>query len=200
MIGTLDASAREPERGPRAYLTIGGMVLPAWVLQLLAITLVLPALVTSVDALARARRRRQSVGPWFFWLAASIAPFVLALLVAWLLVLVGVLEDAPPAPLDPRVVELDGNAVAALVATALTAALAWLLVRTRVARRAGAEGDASSGGAACAVALVLSSIALAIAFVNPFAALVLVPAVHLWMLATLTEVPPRASIVASRRS
>jgi hypothetical protein len=33
----------------------------------------------------------------------------------------------------------------------------------------------------------------AIALSNPFAALLLVPAVHLWMLATLTDVPARAS-------
>ena len=194
MIGTLDASKREPARGPRSYLTLGGMVLPAWVLQLLAITLALPALIASVDALARARRHREAVAPWIAWLAASIAPFALAIVLAWVLALAGLIDDAPPAPLDPRVVELDSGATGALIAVVLAAGLGWALGRTRLARRAGLAGDATARGAASASALVLSAFTLAIAFVNPFAALVLVPAAHLWMLATLTRAGPRASV------
>ena len=194
MIGTLDGSDRELPRGEHRYLTMGAMQLPGWVLTLLAVTLVLPALVTSIDALARARRRREPVAPWLVWIAAGVVPFLVAVLLVWLMSLVGLVEDAPPAPLDPRGVELDGAAIGAVVAATCTAALGWVLARTRVVRRRNLP-DPSSPGAACAAALALSALVLAIAALNPFAALLLVPAVHLWMLATLTDVPARASLV-----
>jgi hypothetical protein len=54
---------------------------------------------------------------------------------------------------------------------------------------------AAAPGAGCAVSLVLAAAVLPIAVLNPFAALLLVPAVHLWMLATLTDMPARASFV-----
>ena len=196
MIFTLDQSKREPERGQHSYVTVGGMVLPSWALTLLALTLVLPALVASVDALARARRRHEPVAAWFVWLAAAVLPFVLALLLAWLMVLVGLIDDAPPAPLDPRGVTLDAAAWSALIATSLTAVLAWLVARRRVLGRSAAGlPDPSAPGAACAVSLVFCAVAFAVTIVNPFAGLVLVPAVHLWMLATLTDMRPRTSVL-----
>jgi hypothetical protein len=194
MIGTLESSERDLERGERTYLTLGGMQLPGWVLLLLAVTLVLPALVTSIDALARARRRREPVSPWLVWIAASVLPFLVAVVLVWLMSLVGLIEDAPSAPLHPRSVELDGAAIGAIVAATLTAALGWILARTRVVRRRNLP-DPTAPGAACAASLALSLLALVVAVTNPFAALLLVPALHLWMLATLTEVPARASFV-----
>ena len=195
VIGTLDASRTDPERGEQSYLKVGGMVLPAPVLKLLALALILPALIAGVDALARARRRREPVAAWFVWLAAATLPFVFAVVLAWLMALTGLIDDAPSAPLDPATVEFDATALSAIVATSFLALLTWLLVRTRVLRRASAPPDAAAPGAACAVSLTLSALAVVVAFVNPFAALVLVPAVHLWMLATLTTANVRVSLV-----
>jgi hypothetical protein len=73
--------------------------------------------------------------------------------------------------------------------------LAWILARTRVIRRAGPLPDPAAAGAGCAVSLTLSALGLAIAFVNPFAALVLVLAVHLWMLVMLSDLRTRTSVV-----
>jgi hypothetical protein len=195
MISTLDASGREPERGDPSYVTIGGMVLPVWALKVLALALILPALVASIDALARARRRREPVGPWFTWLAGAVAPFVLGLLVAWLMVLTGLIENAPPAPLDPSTVDLDTTAISALAAASLTTAAAWLLIRTRAFKRRYPHADATSPGAACAASLTLAVIAVPIALLNPYAGLMLVPALHLWMLATLTDARVRTRFV-----
>jgi Peptidase family M28 len=195
MISTLDSSSREPARGEASYVTVAGTLLPAWVLKLLALALILPALVASIDALARARRRREPVLPWVGWLASAAIPFVLAVLVAWFMVLVGLIEDAPPAPLDPPTVELDATAISALVATSFTAVLAWLLIRTRVLRRRAHVPDATAPGAACVTSLALSLVAIPVALLNPFAALMLVPALHLWMLATLTDIRTRPALV-----
>jgi hypothetical protein len=186
-IATLDGSAKEPARGESSYVTIGGMVLPDWALRVLALALILPALVASVDALARARRRREPVFPWLIWLAAAVAPFVLGLVVAWLMVLVGLIENAPPAPLDPSTISLDSTAISALVAASLTTALAWILIRTRWFRSNCPHADATLPGAGCAASLAFSLIAVPIALLNPYAGLMLVLPLHLWMVATLTD-------------
>src|SRR5680860_1559277 len=49
----LDAGPR-PEHGPGTYVTAVSQVVPGWVLSLLSLTLILPALVAGVDAFARA--------------------------------------------------------------------------------------------------------------------------------------------------
>ncbi len=191
MIATLDGTSREPARGQLSYLTIAGQVLPSWVLELLALALVLPALVTSIDALARASRRRERVAPSLAWLGMAVMPFVLALVVAWLLALAGVIDDAPSAAPDPRTVTLGGGAIAALVVTLLVAVGAWLMLRAWGIRDGAA---AAAPGAGCVASLALALLVLPIAVLNPFAALVLVPAVHLWMLATLTDPSARLRI------
>jgi hypothetical protein len=194
-VSALDAAGGPPQPGPRTYVEVAGKLLPSWSVELLALALIAPALIASIDALARVRRRRQPVARWGLWILSSIVPFVLAFAMAKFLVLVGVGGDAPPAPLDPSSISLDLSAICALVATAFTAALAWMLGRSSVIRRAGSLPDPSAPGAACATSLAFSAVALAIALTNPFAALLIVPALHLWMIATLTDVRPRTSVI-----
>lgn len=191
MIATLDGTSHEPGRGALSYLTIAGQVLPSWVLELLALALILPALVTSIDALARANRRRERVAPSLVWFGMAVVPFVIAVLVAWLLSVVGVIDDAPAAAPDPRTVTLGTGAIAGLVVTVLVAAAGWLALRAWGVRDRAA---AAAPGAACVTSLALSLLLLPIAILNPYAALVLVPAAHLWMLATLTDTSARLRI------
>ena len=69
-------SGRAGEHGPETYLLAVSQVVPGWALALLAGTLLLPVLAVSVDALARARRRRVAVLPWMRWLGAWTAAFL----------------------------------------------------------------------------------------------------------------------------
>jgi hypothetical protein len=163
--------------------------------RLLALAFLLPALIASVDAFARTRRRREPVLPWLVWLASALLPFVLGLAIALLLVLVGLARDAPPAPLDPRSVALDAKAVASLIVTVLAILVAWILGRSSVIRRAASLPDPSAPGAACVASLALCALVLVLVITNPFAALLLVPAVHLWMLGTMTEATWRTGVV-----
>ena len=89
-------------------------MLPGWVLSLLAGALLLPVLVASVDAFARARRRHVDVLRWLRWLGAWVAPFLAALAVAQFLALVGATPSPPPAPVPPDDLPLDGPALAVL--------------------------------------------------------------------------------------
>ena len=193
-VSALDGAANGPAHGPATYIDLGGKLLPGWAIQLLALTLMLPALIASVDALARARRRREPILRWGLWILSSVVPFVLAFAVAEMLVLVGLARDAPDAPLDPTSVSLDTSAVCALVATGFTAVLAWVLARSSVLRRAGSLPKPTAPGAACLTALVFAVLTTVLAITDPFAALLLAPAVHLWMLATLTDIRPRVGV------
>lgn len=195
VVSALDGAPERPKSGANPHIEFAGKLLPEWPVRLLALTLVLPALVASVDALARARRRREPVSPWLVWLASAILPFALGLALALLLVVTGLVDDAPPAPLDPRGVDLDTPAISALAATAFAIALAWVLGRSSVIRRAATLPDPSAPGAACVASLAFALLCTALVVTNPYAALLLVPALHLWMLGTLTEVGARGGIV-----
>jgi hypothetical protein len=195
MVSALDGVPEAPRHGPATYIQFAGKVMPVWPVRLLALAFLLPALIASVDAFARTRRRREPVLPWLVWLASALLPFVLGLALALLLVLVGLARDAPPAPLDPRSVALDTQAVCSLVATVFAILLAWILGRSSVIRRAASLPDPSAPGAACVASLAMCALVLVLVITNPFAALLLVPAVHLWMLGTMTEATWRTGAV-----
>ena len=183
LVSALDGAAEPPEHGPDSYVLVARKVLPGWVLALLAATLLLPALVASIDALARARRRREAAPGWWRTIALWSLPFLAAFAMAELLVLLDQAPDAGAAPSEPGVYPLDGEALAALGSCAAIALLVWLLVRPRLRGRFEAAG---SGGAAAATAVALSVTVLAVLILNPFAALILLPALHVWMLAMLS--------------
>ena len=183
LVSALDSADEAPEHGPDSYVAVSRKVLPGWVLAILAGTLLLPALVASIDAFARARRRREEAPGWWRTIALWSLPFLAAFAMAELLVLLDQAPDAGAAPSEPGLHPLDGQAVAALGACIATALLVWLLVRTRLRRAAEA---ADSGGAGATTALALCVAVFAVWVLNPFAALFLLPAVHAWMLAMLS--------------
>lgn len=187
-ISAIDSS-EEIEHGPSSYLLFARNVLPGWAVWLLAGALVLPVLVASVDAFARARRRREPVAGWGAWVLARIVPFAVGLLVAMLFVVSGLAPGFGRAAPPPSLAPLDARAAALLAVTIATTGLAWIFLRPLLARWGGAERDPSAPGAGCAVALVVSATTLAVWVFNPFAALMLAPAAHLWTLAALTDAP-----------
>jgi hypothetical protein len=177
----------KPEHGPQSYLTASTKLMPGWAIILLVATLLLPPLVASVDAFARARRQREAVAPWFGWVGAGVAAALLAWLVAELYVVAGAVPDPPPAPLQPGQVEVDGAASAGLALTLLVGAIAWFFGQRLVAHRMGLM-ERPGAGAGVAIALCLSLVGIAVWAINPYAALVLLPALHAWTLASLARV------------
>lgn len=179
------------EHGPESYLIVAGKVLPEWAVAILTLTLILPALVASVDALARARRRREPVRLWGSWLVARVVPFAAGLLVAVLAVVTGLSPNVFGTAPVPLSFPLDGAGGAALGITAATIALAWIFLRPVLARWGEAPADPGAPGAGCVVAVTVATTTVAVWILNPFAALALVPAAHLWALATLARPPSR---------
>lgn len=191
-VSGMDAgSTRALARGPDGIGTLDN-VLPGWAVRMLVLALLLPALLTAVDAFFRARRRRLRMRRWIGWCLIGAAPFLLGWAWLRLLQLVGGV-DAPAAPVLPSAAPLDGVAAVALASSALVVVLGWLGVRPVLMRwLVGGPGHPAAGGAAGAVGVVLCGLTGAIWLANPYAALLLVPAAHLWLLAVNPSPPTRA--------
>lgn len=192
-VTALDRAGR-PDHGPASYVLVVSQVLPGWVISLFAGTLLLPVLVASVDALARARRRGLAVLRWLRWLAAWVAPFLAGLAAAQLLVLAGATPTPPAAPVAPGLLPLDGPALAVMGGVLGAMLLAFLLARWLAARPDPALRDPEHPPAAVALVLGLSLAVLGLWLLDPYAGLLLVPAAHLWMLAVLPARLPRRRV------
>jgi hypothetical protein len=186
-VTALDAKvSRADEDGPFAAEPAGIVtfrrLLPDWAIRLLVGTLLLPPLLTAVDAFFGARRRRLPVARWIAWVAAGAVPFLLTWLWIRLLGLTGLL-DAPLGPVLPQALPLEGWRIAALISAPLVLALTWIGVRGPLVGRLGLPASVSAGGAAAALGLVVCGLAVLVWVVNPFAAALLVPAAHAWLFA-----------------
>ncbi len=175
--------------GPESYVVTKRKLLPGWAIRLLGGALLLPVWLATLDGYARARRRRGQAGRWLGWVLAHALPFALACALAVLLGLTGLLEQATRAPLPESAAELDGAAAATLGVLALSLVLAFLVVRPLTLRVAGPPGKQEPVGAgpAAAVAIAMSLLTLVTWLLNPFAALLLVPAAHFWLFAVAPE-------------
>ncbi len=181
-IGALDDGDDLPGSAP--YLVLERKVLPAWSVRLLAIALLLPVLLAAVDALARVRRRRERVGMWLRWVLLGGLSFLLPALLAIGLFRTGLIEAAPGAPVAGAANAPNAAVLASVLALAL---LTWLGLRPWAVRRFGVGGEPGTGGAATAIVLVLCAATLVVWIANPYASLLLIPALHLWLLAMAPE-------------
>ena len=104
---------------PSAYLLLDGKVVPGWAISLFVLTLLVPVALTSIDALARARRRGHLIGRSLALVVAAAVPFALAVGVVLAARMLGVISAAPPGPLAPGAIPLTGSGIAVLVVAAL---------------------------------------------------------------------------------
>ncbi len=183
VLSAVDALDTAPDV-PQAMQT--GIVLqhktmPAWALRLLVLALLLPPLATALDGLARARRRRLPVGRWTLWTLSCALPFFICAVFAYVLGWLGVLGAAPAAPVLGSALPFAGRGATAVVAIVLTFALAWLLWGALVRRLGwGVRPDPDAAG--LPMLLVLLAIGVVAWVGNPYAALLALPALHLWLL------------------
>jgi hypothetical protein len=191
----IDEGAR-PERGPESYLQAVSQVLSGLVILLLAGSLLLPVLVASVDAFARARRRHVDVLRWLRWLGAWLAPFLAALALVHVLALFGATPSPPRAPVPPDVLPLDGPALGVLAGVVVAMVLAFVLARWLATRPDPELRGPPDLGGGVALGLMIAAGVLLLWLVNPFAGLLVVPAAHLWMLLALTRPLPARRVRA----
>jgi hypothetical protein len=179
----IDGSDEPPMHGPEDQLRFAGNLIPGWALGLLAITLLLPALVASVDAVARSMRRRQAVPAAFGWVLVRAVPFLAPLALLYLLALPGI-APSPDFPFDPGRFGFGWRAAGVLLAL-LTAFAATLIAL----RPLSAPSRASRETVAAAIGTISSLSLIGIWLINPYLALLLVPFAHLWLLAARPGLP-----------
>lgn len=185
------AAAAETATTAATFQSENGIVtsrklLPDWAVRLLVGTLLLPALLAAVDAFFRVRRRRLPTRRWLAWIAAGTLPLLLAY--AWLRIL-GLFSviPAPPALVPAGGVAVDAAGALAVVSTAIVLALGWFGARRAVVRAVAVTGNPAAGGGSAALGVTLGGVTAAVWFTNPYAAAVLLPAAHLWLLASTPE-------------
>jgi hypothetical protein len=191
-ISALDGGPSIPP--PSAYLIYRQMSVPIWPIRLLVLALILPVLCAAIDGFARARRRGHKVGTWMGWVLATALPFALASLFVAALGATGLVDVTVPGPLGAGAVAVHFRAVVEIVAAVLVLVLAMFPIRTFILHRVRVSGDPTDAGGAAAVLLVMCAISLAIWVTNPFAAALIVPALHLWMWIVAPEVRLRAPV------
>jgi hypothetical protein len=193
-------------------LPIERKAIPAWALRLLVAALLAPALAVLGDGLARLRRRRgrtqaggrrsggpgpagasdQSVGRWVVWALACALPFLICAVFAKLLGSLGAIPTPSP-PVSSAALPFDSHALEAVLASALVLVLAWLgwpaLIRRiglpvhprdAAARRFPARSHVDA--AALGMLLVLGGLTVVVWVSDPLTALLLIPALNLWLL------------------
>lgn len=195
-VSALDAGPSVP--APSAYLLYQSKVVPPWAIRLMVLALILPVLLTTVDGLARARRRGHSIIRWVIWVVVGALPFLLALALTLGARLTGALGVTPPGPLGVGAVPLGGGGIVVLVLIVCVVAatfFAWGPIAGAVAgvRR---WDLSSSAGAAAGTLLVMCLTTLIIWTRNPVAAALVIPALHLWMWVVDPDLRlPRALVV-----
>jgi hypothetical protein len=195
-VTAIDADRREDAftRGPDGIVTLRN-VLPSWAVRMVIGTLLLPALLAAIDAWFRARRRRLPVERWALRLGLGALPLVLAWAWLRLLGLTGAL-DVPAAPVMPWLYPFHTSGAIAVGTTVLVMAVAWFGLRPLLARRIGAVGSPAAGGLAAATGMAIALTAAVVWVFNPYAAALLLPAAHLWLLAGAPESRMRGAVAA----
>jgi hypothetical protein len=198
-INALDGGPSVP--APSPYLIYDRKVIPVWAIRLFVLALMVPVLAATVDGVARARRRGHAITRWVLWALCGALPFVLAVLLVRGLGLVGATGVAPAGPVGAGVVPLHTRAIAILACVACVIVVGLLVLRPLLIRATGAGvrwavPERSGAGAAAGVLSVLCTVAVAIWLANPFAAALVVPALHFWMWAVVPELRARRTILA----
>jgi hypothetical protein len=188
-IDALDAGP-DVQQAMQGGLLVQRKTIPAWALRLVIGTLLLPPLILAADGLARARRRRLAVARWSLWTLLCAAPFAIAALFAVLLGTLGIVSAAPSSPIPPRALSFDASAAASVFAVLLVLGLAWLLWPMAL-RRLGLRSRPESDAAGVGMLLVMLALGVIVWLADPIAALLLLPAMHAWLLIVSPELRPR---------
>ncbi len=190
LVLTLDLSAL-PEEGPDDYIRVGDNLVPGWTLSLLALALLIAPVLTAGDTWLREHRNDWRTRRTVWWAAERVLVPLAGLLLAYLLGLIGLIPN-PAFPYDPGLYPAGSAAPVAFAAIAAAVILAALLIRPMRTPL-----DVEPQTLAAAAGLLTGLSIFGIWLINPYLALLLSPAAHVWLLAARRSSPPRASVLAA---
>jgi hypothetical protein len=186
-VGAVD-SAPEVSSAPQTGVSLQHKILPAWAVRLLVGTLLLGPFILAADGLARLRRRRAPVRRWTLWTLSCALPFLGCAVFAYLLGVVGLIP-APHAPVPASGLPFNASAAASVVVLVLVLALAWV-AWARLLRRLRWSVRPDPNIVGLPLLLVLLGVSLIAWVSDPFTALLMLPALHLWLLIASPELRP----------
>ena len=195
-----------PIAAPSSYLVLSGKLVPLWALRLLVLALILPVAAATLDAMARTRRRGHVLTRWVGWVLAGSVPFLVGLAAVLLARAAGLFSSTPPGAVAGGV-PLTGGDLAVLAVTLALVVAGFVFLRplclrllsehvgsgrlTRHLGRGRSAREPSSSArrpdsppadaAAVALSVVMCLLTVIVWLENPYSALLLVPALHLWL-------------------
>ncbi|MFZ0042986.1 MAG: M28 family peptidase, partial [Solirubrobacteraceae bacterium] len=119
---------------PSAYILFDGKLVPGWAMALFVLALLVPVAMTTIDGLARARRRGHILWRSLLLVLLAAIPFALVIAVAVIARVTGILPAVVPGPAAPGAIPLQGAGVAVLVIAGLVFVVSMAAVAL-VARR-----------------------------------------------------------------
>lgn len=189
LVLTLDEN--EPAAaGPGNYIRLGDNLIPGWTVALLALALIAPALLAAGDTWLREQRVDWRARRTILWAIERALLPLAGMIAIYALALSGLLPD-PASPYDPA--RFPPDSAALITAGLLLAALgiAGFLIRPmRTLLDSEPHTLAAAAGLVCGFALV------GLWLRDPYLALLLIPAGHLWMLPARAAGPPRPGVIA----
>jgi hypothetical protein len=176
-------------QGPTSYVFLGQRVVRGWAIEIVLVAMLLPFIAAAVDLFARCRRRRIRIGPALrsyrsrlgFWAWAGALFLVFAVLGFW----------GDTGRHAPSLYDVSWPA-GTLTVLCLLAAIGWLVTRERLLPRRPIRKEEQLAGHAAAL-LALAVVGLLVAATNPFALILLLPCLHLWL--WLPQVQARSPIL-----
>jgi len=190
VLQTVNALDTGPAAGnPSAYLELSGQLVPMWAVRLLVFVLILPVAAAALDAVARTRRRGHTLTRWIGWVLTGAVPFVIGLAALLIARSAGLLSFAPPGAVAGTGVPRTGGDVAVMLVVLALVVGSFVVLRPLCLRLLAQQlpdsgrrpESPAADAAAVALSVVMCLLTLIIWLFNPFAALLLVPALHLWL-------------------
>lgn len=172
---------------PSSELTLSGHLVPSWALRILVLALLAPVILATLDAVARAARHGHSLRRWLAWVLAGALPFVVGYAGLLLARVTGLLGVVTAGAVGPGEVPLTGRGIATMAGAGVLILISFLLLRPVFMREIAGEAterepeSPAANAAAVALSVVTCVTALVIWFVNPFSAVLVIPAAHLWL-------------------
>ena len=162
-------------------VTIAANVVGGWTARLLFGLLILASALCAVDLLARARRRRTALAPWFAWALAWGLPFLVTGLYAKLLAWSGLLAHVPSGPVTSAAYPFRGGDALALISVLAVFVLACLARVRLIGGPSLDEAAGASAGAPVALLFLASLLAAALWLANPYTAALLALPLLFWV-------------------
>ncbi len=190
VLQTINALDHGPLVGaPRGYLELSGQLVPMWAIRLLVLALILPVAAADLDAVARTRRRGHTLTRWLAWVLTGAVPFVVGLMALLVARAAGLLSATPAGAVGSVGVPRTGGDLAVMLGIVALVVLSFLFLRPLCLRGLAQQlpdsgrrpESPAADAAAVSLSVVLCLLTLIVWALNPFAALLLVPALHLWL-------------------